>query len=444
MKNRTIAIVGAGAVLDFDYHGQITPSTNNITKELVNVRLTNINGKDSELVKKVYVVLKKDFDNMDVLYRNTNANNVGMYEVVNFEVLFYAIESLYSYSKGWQNDKYPFDRYPYPWLASLIKMPFEYDREEYRIALLECTKKIIEIVDAYDARFENGEISGEWYKDFWKSFGNAIDVFTFNYDNTIENSLGKHDDGFVELIQGVNHGMKRFEPEVLWYNKRSLPTISHLHGNIKFGLADIPELRQCYGSWDLYKYQAIDYEGLQNRMFFNIPSNQAREDTIYYPIITGLRKTDKLCYMPSNFYHAFFAQRILRNHSMLIVGCSFGDLYANQLIERHRLIHGDKQRIVIIDYWQLNKKDDVNCLFNYVDNNTSSGLYSILFHLLCDGRRTLLVESNKDMVQRLFCERFEWKGDYWALKDGRLRIYIDGFKDVVENHKKEITDYLNR
>ena len=443
MKKRITAIVGAGAVIDFDYNNnQIKPLTSNITNELVKICIEDENNNQCELVKKVYDMLDRDLKKMNDLCRKNNSNHVSINEAINFEVLFYAIESLYTYSKGWQNERYPFDRYPYPWLASLVKTPLEYDREDYHNALMECTKRIIQIVDSYDNRFQNDETSEDWYRCFWLSFGNAIDVFTFNYDNTIENSVVKYNDGFVELQKGVNHRVKRFEPEVLWYNKRSLPTICHLHGNIRYGLVDNPEFRPYYGYWDLYKYHDVDYEGLQNRMVFRFPTNQAREDTVCCPIITGLRKTDKLCYMPSNFYHAFFSQRMLRNPSILIVGISFGDLYANQLIERHRLIYPNKQRIVMIDYWSLEKKNDLTVLYEYVENHTSTGFRSFLFHLLCNGKWNLLPESGTDLMKRLFVNNMEWREHYWTLKDGRLRIYIDGFKKAVESYQDEIISYL--
>lgn len=444
MRNRITAIVGAGAVLDFNYDGYIHPSTKRITKELLKINFIDNNGKKIELVNDVHSALEKDFVKMKELDEKTSSIGTSINDEINFEVLFYAIESLYSCCKAHTNEKYPFDRYPYSWLASLVDLPFEYDKEDYRRALVDCTRKIIKIVDSYDKRFVNdGTIGADWYSDFWKSFGNDLNVFNFNYDSTIENSIGVFEDGFVDLKQGVNHRLKRFEPEVLWYNKKGLSTICHLHGNIRYGLADIPELRTCYGYRDLYKYQEVDYKDLENRMFLQFPTNQAREEMVYAPIITGLRKMDKLCYMPSNFYHAYFAQRILENYSLLIVGCSFGDLYANQLIERHNLIHQEKQRIVLIDWWDLCERSDAHCLYNYVNNCTSSGFRGVLFHLLWDDSRICFVETRDKTVRELFFDKMEWRGHYWALKDGRLRIYIDGFKDAVENHKSEIIEYLN-
>ena len=45
----------------------------------------------------------------------------------------------------------------------------------------------------------------------WKAFEGRIDVFNFNYDTTIENSLENYVDGFVPFTSAY----QRFEPEVL-------------------------------------------------------------------------------------------------------------------------------------------------------------------------------------------------------------------------------------
>lgn len=75
------------------------------------------------------------------------------------------------------------------------------------------------------------------------------------------------------------------------------------------------------------------------------PMNQANEGLFYSPIITGLKKTDKICY----FYHAHLAKKIIGNPSILISGYSFEDLYVNHLLQRHKLIHDQNERVVMID-----------------------------------------------------------------------------------------------
>lgn len=83
------------------------------------------------------------------------------------------------------------------------------------------------------------------------------------------------------------------------------------------------------------------------------PHSQTKETIYNGPIITGLNKTAKLNCVPFDFYHANLINSIIRNNKLLIIGYSFGDLYCNQLIHRMNLLHGDKARVCIIDYFNL-------------------------------------------------------------------------------------------
>ena len=42
-----------------------------------------------------------------------------------------------------------------------------------------------------------------------------------------------------------------------------------------------------------------------------LPQNQVGDSIFYAPIITGLKKTDKLCYMPHSIYHAYLVKTML-------------------------------------------------------------------------------------------------------------------------------------
>lgn len=53
--------------------------------------------------------------------------------------------------------------------------------------------------------------------------------------------------------------------------------------------------------------------------------------------------------LPHDIYHAHLANKIIGNPSILISGYSFEDLYVNHLLQRHKLIHDQNERVVIID-----------------------------------------------------------------------------------------------
>ena len=84
----------------------------------------------------------------------------------------------------------------------------------------------------------------------------------------------------------------------------------------------------------------------------SLETNQTNEEIFAGPIITGLRKTDKLNCIPYDYYHANLCKSLIANRRLLVTGYSFGDLYMNQQLERIRLIHDEDCRIVLIDYWK--------------------------------------------------------------------------------------------
>ena len=105
-----------------------------------------------------------------------------------------------------------------------------------------------------------------------------------------------------------------------------------------------------------------------------MPTNQAGDTICYTPIITGLKKTDKICYMPHSIYHANLVKRIIENPSLFICGYSFGDFYINQLLQRHKLIHDKNEKVVVVEKWPDYVNDDYLSLYSYFMNNTSGGL----------------------------------------------------------------------
>ena len=424
MDKRITAIVGAGSVLGFGINEANMPSTTNITMRILSVSVEDKDGKQQEIMKMINDKLKERFDMF---------SQIGITEhySVNFETLFHLLEMLYSYNDCWQKDVYPF-----PWVAVLLKPVFElFVRKSYHDALVQCVKEIIQVINTYDSLFANRELQEQWYRVFWTSIGNGLDVFSFNYDNTIENSIAKFNDGFVLFTPDY----QRFEPEVLWNNENDLPTICHLHGNILYGNAQPGILQGIYSSRDLFKFRKVDLDNLELFMF---PRNQAQETIVNTPIITGMHKMDKMCYMPHSFYHAFFTRKILENPSLLIVGYSFNDIYVNQIINRHKLIHSDKQRVVIIDKWQIDEKSDINSFVEYIYNNTSLGCIEFLNQMIWDEDSYYQgVINNQDFKLR-FIAKMQWEDHFWSLKDHCMRLYINGFKSAVENYQNEIIEYL--
>lgn len=142
-------------------------------------------------------------------------------------------------------------------------------------------------------------------------------------------------------------------------NKDELSTINHIHGCINYYYKD--DLSNDIFETDMHDlYRYLGFGDVEKRMIGRSQSNpvsQNNEEYIAGPIITGLRKTDKLTCMPYDFYHGNLYKAIVSSNSMVIVGYSFGDLYVNNLINRMHAIWQGKERIVLIDKWCREKME---------------------------------------------------------------------------------------
>lgn len=417
-KIRTTVLLGAGAVLDFDYdyNGNKKPTTDYITNIVADEKIEGYDEIDSDLIRKVY---NRVVDISTAEYLRLHPADKHHTIVVTFEDLFEVIETLYSYSGTWKHERYPFSL-----ISALVQSDLNYESVDYNRAMIAIIKKIVEIVDAYDERFREKDRE-LWYKDFWTRFDGQIDVFNLNYDTTIENSLDKYIDGFV----GYTQNYMRFEPEILWNASHDVATINHLHGCILYADVNPKPTQFYYSHRDLFKYYSAK-EAYISRQW--LPKNQAGDNIFYTPIITGLKKTDKICYMPHNFYHANLAKKIIENPSLLICGYSFGDLYVNQLLQRHKLIHDKNERVVIVDMWKgYNNKDTVSLYRYFMDKTTAGYKEYVLREIDCFIPATEAFDQFKQISE-----------DCWESPSGTLRLYTKGLKKAVENQSNEIMSYL--
>lgn len=423
---RTTVILGAGAVLDFNFSGITFPSTSNITEKIIDIKVQGLDVEQSDLIS---VVNKRIKESGDQIYIERELQRQFKYHV-NFEELFFTLETLYSFNGTFQNEYLsPQIR---PFVASLLKPIDEikqYPSIEYYRALIAITRTIIGIIDEYDSRFLIDYNNERWYRKFWSDDPNEWDIFTFNYDNTVENSLQEFEDGFESSSDGEDY--EHFNPVKLIANTRKLSTIHHLHGCTRYSEANPRTYGWVHSHRDMYKLQsseeAIKFLGVQC-----CPYNQANELYINSPIIIGLRKLDKLSYLPFSVYHANLVNKIIANSSLLIVGYSFGDLYANQLIERHSLIHGSKQRIVLIDKFPQ-YIETPGQLYRHIKDSISDGAHQFL-------HRQLKFRISDDFkICGLNIENYD---SPIFSDDGRFMLLICGYKKAVELHKKIITDFL--
>lgn len=422
--NRITTILGAGAVLDFDFGDLLIPSTRNITDAILDIEVQNIDGLMSKLIKAVYDRLQeRGFERQNPAIAPYAKEVVNK---INFEHLFHVLEELMSYNNIWKNEW--ISPSIYPPLAAFCNGDFERDTIEYELSLFKAENKILQIVTDYDNMFSESVGREQWYKDFWRCNQNGWDVFNLNYDATVEHSLGEYEDGYEEISENYQH----FSPTKLMENSRGLSTIQHLHGSILYAEAFPHEYNYSHGNRDLYKFPTAKAAREEMRIHQCPERTQAHESLYTGPILVGLRKTEKLEFLPYSCYHADFINKIVENPSLLIVGYSFGDLYVNQLLECHKLVHEKKQRVVIIDKWP-----------DWI-NKDSATMY---LHLMNKTNRHL-----KLFIERLLENRYDpWESSKffmnvsdgcWESCNGVLRVCTKGFKQAVECNGEAILGFL--
>lgn len=345
---RATMIMGAGAVLDMNFPCDVLkPSTWNITQEVIKP-YDNIFDKDKKItvVEDIYKRLMEVFPvNQNIWWENDLRPNI------HFEMLFHVMEQLMVYESVWDGTNKNPDIYPH--FAPFTAQNFVFHSDELSQVMWEFIMRIMDIVNDYNEYFSNDKGAEDWFRDFFKS-DFKWDVFNFNYDTTVEQSLGEYEDGFEHSVDRID---AIFRPQKLMENARQLSTVNHVHGCINYYYKDNANDDKFETNiHDLYLFP--NYEEVRKRMIGRGQSNpSAQNNEEYYvgPIITGLRKTDKLNCMPYDFYHSNLYNAVMQSNAMVIVGYSFGDLYVNNLINRMYAIWKGKERIVLIDKWDGSK-----------------------------------------------------------------------------------------
>lgn len=100
----------------------------------------------------------------------------------------------------------------------------------YERAVYALEEKVMEIVNQYDSAFKNNPATEPWYRQFWSSLRGG-NIFTLNYDSTIEESLVSYEDGFEKHW---DEEYCRFSAGKNFKNADKKTTIAHLHGSILY------------------------------------------------------------------------------------------------------------------------------------------------------------------------------------------------------------------
>lgn len=421
---RVTMIMGAGAVLDMDFPCGITkPSTWNITNA-VKDSYEDVFDKSRliTVVDDIYQHLIKIFpSNTNICWEANPVPNI------HFEILFHVMEQLLAYEGVWSGNNHNPDRYPH--FGPFTSQNFSFSRQDLLQIMWKFIMRIMDIVNGYDTYFRNDGGKEDWYRDFFKSEF-KWDVFNFNYDTTVEQSIKHYEDGFESVPERID---AIFNPLKLMKNSENLSTINHIHGCINYFYKDDSDSDMFVTNiHDLYRYP--NYDEVRKRMIGRGQSNQtAQNNEEYYagPIITGLRKTEKLTCMPYDFYHGNLYKAIESSNAMVIVGYSFGDLYVNNLINRMHSIWKGKERIVLIDKWDGSKIMGSKSNLDKYLQTLSKG--EIEFLELMSGQTYIGEMTNSFIDPDVFKPKYS--------KNGALMLITSGMK-IASSIRDDIYDFL--
>lgn len=295
---RITAFVGAGGIVEI---GGLT------TKELTEkVKTKKQNVFDA--VEKTDV----EFNFIEKVANKLDSDNSRQ---CSFEEILHVLEMLTSYHFCFNSGVSNGMKLP---LAHFVR-PLDHEYFNNLSLLLEAKRDLFKVIaDEINKKYMLG-FSGketEWFSFFWKEISKkcALDIFTLNYDNCIEKSMDSYEDGYVSTDQNF----RKFD--VLRFVGTALSRIIHLHGCILYGYPSARKIKLIEEDFeDLCKFET--YEEAQKSWFFRSTNTaQSGEEAIMGPIITGLRKTDKILCEPYSSYYYSLHNAILQNSRLLIIG----------------------------------------------------------------------------------------------------------------------------
>lgn len=414
-------VVGAGAVLDFELKG-VCPSVRSISEEVLKISTQKVDGTERLLIKELY-------DRIIERLKNVGNSEVRKYfhPEVNFEDLLHVLEMCLSYSSCWHDEYLHWKAFPLygalmePNLVLKGVNTIEFERAAYALE-----ERVMEIVNQYDSAFKMDRGYEQWYRDFWHSMKGS-NIFTLNYDSTIEESVDPYEDGFDEVLGGEEYC--RFSARRYYENPEHKTTIAHLHGSILY--SEPKTFPFEFSTRDLVKNK--DYESaLRNRVLSqSAPRTQAKERYVQPYIISGARKTEKMVVAPYDVYLSDLTRKVLENKRLMIIGYSFGDLYLNEILGLGIATHGDEFRVVIIDKFPAYIHDYPS----FYQKLKDLGMFSFVSRL---SRDRLSIEPG----QKEFPLDVNNYDTPVVSRNGNLMICMTGFKDAVTKYREEIKAFL--
>lgn len=207
------------------------------------------------------------------------------------------------------------------------------------------------------------QVEGHSLVDIVKALANAhtFDIFSLNYDDVPVHSGVKFETGYGD-------DPFDFNPLRLEVPRR----FGHfqMHGSVLFGNPLLEPVIPKYNS-RLEASSKRTSVGSANQM-------QDGHQAPVLPMISGMRKADKVLHEPYATYHGWLRRGLMSSERWLIVGYGGGDHHVNAALASARralLAQGRKPKVVVVDYFNFDGSDNATIVPGYP-------LGDRLFHLL--------------------------------------------------------------
>lgn len=264
------------------------------------------------------------------------------YSNPNFETMLHLVETAIGYQRvrGWlaadDSSKAAFGAFMniMPHWERFIEQGSAYSFQDfYSYAINAIAKELV------DATNENLKGIQEFLAPFLSHLKDRfqLTLATLNYDDTLERSLETWHDGF-----GPQNDRQAFNPPSL-LSDRHEPLLMHLHGSVRFYTLAAPEEERV-----IYRADSADLKTPQVRGVFWQYFAQSGELLLAAPMISGLRKSDKVTTPPFGYYQYRFHDSLMKCPRLLVIGYGAGDTYLNSLLLEMRRIHESKFRAIFV------------------------------------------------------------------------------------------------
>lgn len=407
-KKRITVLLGSGATIE-----ATGISTQSITKSVIDKQQLIYNfetHQDDE-----YPLLRFIYDKLCSYYGKES-------DSVSFEDIFHAMEMLEAFKTAQKGKAVKSYRSVFGMLGQLKNEFEEIDDLVLYTAMNDLIDVVINRVASAEELWKCPDNS--WFADFFRELDSSVplDIFTLNYDTWLNQILETSADGFLPFIDHY----KRFSVNEL-FKDHNVSTVNSLHGNICLTGHLPQEYRGERKFNEFFKVDNFDiiknYPGYPKIYGAMIPT-QSSEAIYSYPIITGLRKTDKVFISPFDSYLAHFHQCLLQNSSLLVIGYGFNDLYINSLLNQFRDYHQENGNAVFITY--LSPREPFLDFFSMgISTNFKQTIYRTFNERGLDTRFL--------GIERLDCVDSQ---------DGRNRVYFCGFNETVKKYQNDIIGFF--